>query len=37
MTVFFSDRFGLEKVILDKANKHEIAERLVECLVQAGA
>lgn len=37
MTVFFSDRFGLEKVILDKANKHKIAERLVECLVQAGA
>lgn len=37
MTVFFSDRFGLEKVILDKANKHEIAARLVECLVQAGA
>ncbi len=37
MTVFFSDRFGLEKVILDKANKHVIAARLVECLVQAGA
>ncbi|GAC1378804.1 MAG: bifunctional phosphopantothenoylcysteine decarboxylase/phosphopantothenate--cysteine ligase CoaBC [Aquirhabdus sp.] len=37
MTVFFSDRFGLEKVILEKANKHEIAARLVECLVQAGA
>jgi len=37
MTVFFSDRFGLEKVILDKANKHVIATRLVECLVQAGA
>lgn len=37
MTVFFSDRFGLEKVILDKASKHEIAARLVECLVQAGA
>ncbi|WP_410211957.1 bifunctional phosphopantothenoylcysteine decarboxylase/phosphopantothenate--cysteine ligase CoaBC [Aquirhabdus sp.] len=36
MTVFFSDRFGLEKVILEKANKHVIATRLVECLVQAG-
>jgi phosphopantothenoylcysteine decarboxylase/phosphopantothenate--cysteine ligase len=36
MTVFFSDRFGFEKVILDKANKHDIANRLVECLVQAG-
>jgi phosphopantothenoylcysteine decarboxylase / phosphopantothenate---cysteine ligase len=37
MTVFFSDRFGLEKVILDKASKKEIAARLVECLVHAGA
>jgi phosphopantothenoylcysteine decarboxylase/phosphopantothenate--cysteine ligase len=36
MTVFFSDRFGFEKVILDKANKHQIADRLVECMVQAG-
>ncbi len=37
MTVFFSDRFGLEKVILDKASKKEIAARLVECLTHAGA
>jgi phosphopantothenoylcysteine decarboxylase/phosphopantothenate--cysteine ligase len=37
MTVFFSDRFGLEKVILDKASKKDIAARLVECLVNAGA
>jgi phosphopantothenoylcysteine decarboxylase/phosphopantothenate--cysteine ligase len=36
MTVFFSDRFGFEKVILEKANKHTIANRLVECMVQAG-
>ncbi len=36
MTVFFSDRFGLEKVLLEKASKHVIAARLVDCLVQAG-
>ncbi len=37
MTVFFADRFGLEKVVLAKANKHVIADQLVHCLVQAGA
>ena len=36
MTVFFADRIGLEKVVLEKANKHVIAEQLVACLVQAG-
>ncbi len=37
MTVFFSDQVGLEKVVLPKANKHEIANQLVDCLVKAGA
>lgn len=36
MTVFFADRIGLGKVVLEKANKHVIAEQLVGCLVQAG-
>jgi phosphopantothenoylcysteine decarboxylase/phosphopantothenate--cysteine ligase len=36
MTVFYADRYGLEKVVLTKANKHVIAEQLVTCLVQAG-
>jgi phosphopantothenoylcysteine decarboxylase/phosphopantothenate--cysteine ligase len=35
MTVFFSDRYGFEKVKLDKASKIDIARRLVACMAQA--
>lgn len=33
MTVFFAERYGKDKVVLDKASKDSIAKSLVECVV----
>lgn len=35
MTVFFAEQYALDAVRLDKADKSEIAARLVECIAQA--